>query len=158
MGTRLRLKIDDIENTDNYTRDLKLLILRPSISEAFTKYFDWHGAFKCLISVCVRFYRTDYNSKKYSSPFFKRWIHALNNKRINSQISNWIVTHKSSIHKMLSESIQDVSDQIADIENEWSYLRYNNIHLADVLLIKNNPQTGSSWIQTPPNIQKKFLC
>ena len=71
MGTTLLLKIHDIENTtDNYTTDLKLLISRPSISEAFTKYFDRHGAFKCLISVCVRFYRTDYNPKIYSSPFF----------------------------------------------------------------------------------------
>ena len=66
MGTTLRLKIDDIENTDNCSRDLKLLISRPSISDTFTKYFNRHGAFKCLISVCVRFHRTDYNPKKYS--------------------------------------------------------------------------------------------
>ena len=56
---------------------------------------------------------------------------------------------------MLSQVVQDVSDQIADIENEWSYLKYSNIYLADVSLIKYKPQTGSSWIQTPPNIQKK---
>ena len=87
--------------------------------------------------------------------FFERWIHALNIKRINSQIPNQIVTHKSSIQKMLSQVVQDVSDQIADIENDWSYLKYNNIHIADVSLVKYKPQTGSSWIQTPPHMQKK---
>ena len=29
---------------------------------------------------------------------------------------------------MLSQVVQDVSDQIADIEKEWSYLKYNNVH------------------------------
>ena len=40
MGTALCLKNDVIEKTANYTRNLKLFISRPSISEAFTKYFD----------------------------------------------------------------------------------------------------------------------
>ena len=67
MGTTLRLKIDDIENTDNCLKDLKLLI--SSISDTFTKYFNRHGAFKCSISVCVRFHRTDYNPKNIVALF-----------------------------------------------------------------------------------------